>query len=415
MKKEAIWDVVIIGGGPAGMMAAAGAGGRGKQVLLFEKNPSLGKKLLITGGGRCNVTNNKPDVRTMQAQYKGAGKYLFSLFATHGVKESISWFASRGVTLTEENEGRLFPTTNSARTIFDTLVAEMKQNRVTVRTKAGVTGITRDKKTGHFTLTLEGGDTLTAVSCVVATGGTSRPETGATGDAYPWLKKLGHTVLPNSFALVPLTLKTTWTKKLAGITLTDIKLTMFSDTKKQSVHEGKVLFTHVGITGPTVLNLSKTVGELLSHSDVTLMLDLFPKKDAGEFKTYLQALLQNESNKKLKNVLGDIMPGALAYALLKELGIDGETPCHSVSKEARTKLAVGLKAIPLPVKGLLGEDKAIVSAGGIALSEVNFKTTESMLVPHLYIVGDMLNIDRPSGGYSLQLCWSTGYVAGESV
>ena len=414
MRNEVL-EVVVIGGGPAGMMAAATAAERGKRVLLLEKNPSLGKKLLITGGGRCNVTNNKPEVRVMQAQYKGAGKWLFSLFAQHGVAETIAWFKHRGVLLKKENDGRLFPTTNTARTIFDTLTEELKRQRVTIKTKYGVKTITRDKKTGHFTLTLTDGTTIDTVSCVVATGGTSRPETGATGDAYVWLKKLGHTVVPNSFALVPLTLKTAWTKRLAGITLTDIKLTIFTDSKKQSVHRGKILFTHVGITGPTVLNLSKTVGELLTHSDVTLTLDLFPKMDAGEFKTYLQALLQQASNKKLKNVLGEILPSALVVTFLKELGIDGDTPCHNVSKEARTKLATSLKAVALPVKGLLGEDKAIVSAGGVMLEEINFKTMESKRVPHLYIVGDMLNIDRPSGGYSLQLCWSTGFVAGSNA
>jgi predicted Rossmann fold flavoprotein len=415
MNTQMAWEVIVIGGGPAGMMAAARASERGRRVLLLEKNPAVGKKLLITGGGRCNVTNNKPDVRTMLAQYKGAGKFLFSTFTQHGVKESVTWFEERGVTLKEENEGRLFPTTDSAKTIRDTLLTATREVGVQIKTKASVKSITRDKKSELFTITLESGEVLHALSCIIATGGTSRPETGATGDAYIWLKKLGHTVVPNSFALVPLSLKTAWTKKLAGITLTNIKLTLFADTKKQSAHEGKLLFTHVGITGPTVLNLSKTVGEILAHSDATLILDLFPKKDAGEFKKHLQQLLQESSNKKLKNVLGEIIPAALAQGILKELAIDGDTPCHSVSKETRTKLALTLKALPLPIKGLLGEDKAIVSAGGVALEEIDFKTMESKVVPHLYIVGDMINVDRPSGGYSLQLCWSTGYVAGDNA
>lgn len=409
------WDVVVIGGGPAGMMAAATAGARGKRVLLLEKNPSLGKKLLITGGGRCNVTNNKPDIRTMQAQYKGAGKFLFSLFATHGVRESIAWFESRGVALKEENEGRLFPTTDSAKTIFDTLVAEMKKTRVTIRTKAGVKRIDRDKKNARYTITLENGDTLSTVSCVIATGGTSRPETGATGDGYPWLKKLGHTIVANNFSLVPLTLKDTWTKKLSGLTVPQVKLTLFSDGKKLSAHEGKLLFTHVGVTGPTILNLSKTVGELLAHSDVTLMLDLFPHLDAGALKTFIGRTFTEHSNKKLKNVLGEIIPAALAGALLKELSIEGDTPCHSVTREDRTKLTLFLKAVPLHVKGLLGEDKAIVSSGGVPLTEITMKTMESAVTPHIYVVGDLLNIDRPSGGYSLQLCWSTGFVAGSNA
>ena len=410
-----IWEVVVIGGGPAGMMAAATGAARGKRVLLLEKNPYLGKKLLITGGGRCNVTNNKPVVRDMLHHYKGSGKFLFSTFMQHGVQESIDWFATRGVELKEENEGRLFPTTDSAKTICEALRTEVQKTEVTVKTRCVVKTIVRDKKTGVFSVTLESGEVLQALSCVIATGGTSRPETGSTGDAYVWLKKLGHTVVPNNFALVPLTLKNTWTRKLSGLTLTNIKLTLFADSKKQSVHKGKLLFTHVGITGPTVLNLSKTVGELLAHSEVTLMLDLFSEKDAGEFKVSLRKLLTDNSNKKLKNVLAEIIPTALVGEVLKELNIDGDTPCHSVSTETRTALALYLKAVPLHVKGLLGEDKAVVSSGGVSLEEIDFKTMESKVVPHLYIVGDMLNIDRPSGGYSLQLCWSTGFVAGNSV
>lgn len=410
-----IWEVVVIGGGPAGMMAAATGAARGKRVLLLEKNPHLGKKLLITGGGRCNVTNNKPVVRDMLHHYKGSGKFLFSTFMQHGVQESIDWFATRGVELKEENEGRLFPTTDSAKTICDTLHTEVQKAEVSVKTRCVVKTIVSDKKTGIFSVTLEGGEVLQTLSCVIATGGTSRPETGSTGDAYVWLKKLGHTVVPNNFALVPLTLKNTWTKKLSGLTLTNIKLTLFADSKKQSVHKGKLLFTHVGVTGPTVLNLSKTVGELLAHSEVTLMLDLFSEKDAGEFKVSLRKLLTDNSNKKLKNVLAEIIPTALVGEVLKELNIGGDTPCHSVSTETRTALALYLKAVPLHVKGLLGEDKAIVSSGGVSLEEIDFKTMESKVVPHLYIVGDMLNIDRPSGGYSLQLCWSTGFVAGNSV
>jgi predicted Rossmann fold flavoprotein len=415
MNQNNIFDVIVIGGGPAGMMAAAKAGERSRRVLLLEKNPHVGKKLLITGGGRCNVTNNKPVPREMLAAYKSGGKFLFSTFTQHGVADSITWFKERGVELKEENEGRLFPTTNTARTICDVLVQELKKTDVVQKTRASVKTVTRNKKSGGFTITLESGEMLECQSCVIATGGTSRPETGSTGDAYVWLKKLGHTVVPNNFALVPLTLKNSWTKKLSGLTLPDIKLTLFADNKKQSVHKGKLLFTHVGVTGPTILNLSKTVGELLAHSSVTLMLDLFPNKDAGELKVFLRALFAEHSNKKVKNVLSDVLPSTLVTELLKVLSVDPATVCHSLSTEARTSLLILLKAIPLEVKGLLGADKAVVSSGGVSLSEINFKTMESKIVPHIYVVGDMLNIDRPSGGYSLQLCWSTGYVAGSAV
>lgn len=409
------WDVIIIGGGPAGMIAAAQAGTRGLTVLLLEKNPQVGKKLLITGGGRCNVTNNKPVVREMLSQYKGSGKFLFSTFMQHGVTESITWFKERGVFFKEENEGRLFPTTESAKTICDVLARELIAQKVTLKNNVVVTGVLHNKKTGIFTVTTKSGETMQGTSCVMATGGTSRPETGSTGEGFAWIKKLGHTVVQNNLALVPLTLKDVWTKKLSGLTLTNIKISLYADQKKQSTQLGKILFTHVGVTGPTILNLSKTVGELLSHSAVFLQLDLFPLKDAGEFKQYLRTLLNAESNKKLKNVLGTIVPTALVTGILHELGIDGEVPSHSVSTADRTRLALHLKSLTLEVAGLLGSDKAVVSAGGVNLTEIDFKTMQSKVIPGLYLVGDVLNIDRPSGGYSLQLCWSTGFVAGNHV
>jgi predicted Rossmann fold flavoprotein len=412
--KEQVWDVIVIGGGPAGMMAAAKAGERGRSVLLLEKNRNLGKKLLITGGGRCNVTNNKPVVRDMLHHYKDGGKFLFSTFMQHGVAESIDWFKSRGVLLKEENERRLFPDTDAAITIRDALADEMKLQKVTIHNNAIVSRISYDEKHRTFSIVTNLG-TYTSSSCIVATGGTSRPETGSSGDGYGWLEKLGHRTIPNNFALVPLTLKNSWTKKLSGLTLPKVKITLYANTKKQEAKLGKLLFTHVGITGPTILNMSKTVGELLEHSEVTLMIDLFPEKDAGEFKLYLRELLSAASNKKLKNVLGTIIPSALAVCLLEELKIDGETPCHSVSSKDRTTLATQLKAVPLSVKGLLGADKAVISAGGVTLEEIDFKTMESKLIPHMYVVGDMLNIDRPSGGYSLQLCWTTGFVAGDNA
>ena len=414
MKEQHVWDVIVIGGGPAGMTAAATASKRGRKVLLLEKNRNLGKKLLISGGGRCNVTNNQPVVRDMLHHYKEAGKFLFSTFMQHGVKESIAWFKKRGVSLKEENEGRLFPETDLAITIRDALADEMKTQKVTIQNNATVSRISNDEKQATFSIVTNLG-TYTATSCIVATGGTSRPETGSTGDGYAWMEKFGHTIIPNNFALVPLTLKNSWTRKLSGLSLPHVKITLYADKKKQDSKLGKLLFTHVGVTGPTILNMSKAVGELLAHSEVTLMIDLFPDKDAGEFKLYLRTLLSNESNKKLKNVLSSILPAAVAIGILEEIGIDGETPCHSVASSDRTMLATYLKALPLSVKGLLGEDKAVISSGGVALEEIDFKTMESKVVPHLYIVGDMLNIDRPSGGYSLQLCWTTGFVAGNNI
>ena len=414
-KPGKVWDVVVVGGGPAGMMAAGRAASRGKAVLLLEKNSTLGAKLLITGGGRCNVTNNKTEVRTMVSKYKGNDQFLFSAFSQFSVKDTLEFFNSRGMKTKEENEGRVFPLSNKAQSVWDVLGQYMKEGKVHIQTNVAVIDISVEKTSGQVHLRLSGGTTVLAAACIVATGGSSRPETGSTGDGFKWLKKLGHTIIENDFALVPIALKDAWVKKLGGVTLHDIKLVTFQNGQRQEASKGKLLFTHFGISGPTVLNMSKEVGELLKYGEVTIMLDLFPKLDHGVLKQQLQTLLTTESNKKLKNVLNQLIPAALVTSLLELANISGDTANHSVRSEDRVKLVALMKAVPLNVKGLLGSDKAIVSSGGVALPEVNFKTMQSRLAPSIYIVGDVLNVDRPSGGYSLQLCWTTGFVAGNNV
>lgn len=410
-----MYDVVVIGGGPAGMMAAGRAAERGRSVLLLEKNPGLGKKLLITGGGRCNVTNNKTEVRTMLEKYKGNDQFLFSAFSQFSVKDALAFFHNRGMATKEENEGRVFPVSDSSRSVWDVLVKYMKEGGVKVQTGVEVAGLSVEKETGYIVVKTRDKKDIVAKSCVVATGGTSRPETGSTGEGFKWLTKLGHKVIENDFALVPVALSDVWAKKLGGVTLKDIKLTTFQNNTKQASAKGKLLFTHFGVSGPTVLNMSKEIGELLKYGEVVIELDLFPKTDLGALRRQLQELLVAESNKKLKNVLNRLVPAALVTALLEIGNINGETANHSVSTENRKKLVALMKAVPLHVAGLLGADKAIVSSGGVALEEVHFKTMQSRIVPSLYLVGDVLNIDRPSGGYSLQLCWTTGFVAGSSI
>lgn len=429
MNKETPWDVVVIGGGPAGMMAAGRVAERGRRVLLLEKNSTLGKKLLITGGGRCNVTNNKPDVHVMLERYKESAKFLFSAFAQFGVTETLDFFNQRGMKTKEEEEGRVFPVSNKAQSVLDVLVRYMKEGNVTVRTKSEVVEIKYNEHAREMIVILTDKSTIKAKLCVVASGGTSRPETGSTGEGFGWLEKLGHTIFKNNMALVPIALKDHWVKELAGVVLHNIKLTTFKNSIKQKSYKGKLLFTHFGISGPTVLNMSADVGELLRNKEesayeqrhtiinsgeVVIILDLFPSEDGGILREKLQALLIGQSNKKIKNILPLLIPSALVDPILAMAHIDGETPNHSVRSEERKVLVSLLKSIPLAVAGLLGKDKAVVSSGGVMLREINFKTMQSRKVPQLYIVGDMLNIDRPSGGYSLQLCWTTGYVAGNN-
>lgn len=432
MQKNTKWDVVVIGGGPAGMMAAGRAAERGLSVLLLEKNPTLGKKLLITGEGRCNITNNKPDVRTMLAQYKKNDKFLFSAFAQHGVTETLDFFHSRGLDTKEEAEGRMFPTSDKAKSVWDVLVEYMSRGHVTIRPSSEVTGVAYDASLQQVEIKLADKSKIHARSCIVASGGTSRPETGSTGDGFKWLQKCGHIVAKNNVALVPIALKDSWTKKVSGTTLGAIKLTTYKDGVRQKAYKGKLLFTHVGISGPTVLNMSKEVGELLydtegseyikpkstskvsSEKGVTISLDLFPALDVGALREKLQLLLLEHSNKKIKNTLSLLIPARMIDPILMLASIASDTPNHSLRSTERKTLVSLLKVIPLHVAGLLGKDKAVVSSGGVSLHQINFKTMQSRIVPHIYVVGDMLNIDRPSGGYSLQLCWTTGYIAGNS-
>ncbi len=410
---EKVWDVAVIGGGPAGMMAAIEAGVRGKRVILIEKNAGLGKKLLITGGGRCNVTNNKPVVREMLSQYKDAGKFLFSTFMQYGVKETVDFFANYNLPFIEENEGRLFPYTQKAESVFAVLQKGLEEQKVTIFTGKKVVSLQKNKTL--FTISVAHGDDIKARNIVVATGGTARPETGSTGDGYPWLAQFGHTVHAGSTSLVPITVRESWAKTLGGVSLPDASIAVYCNGMKRHKATGKLLFTHVGLSGPLILNQSKLIGDLLVEGDVVIKIDLVNSIDASVIQAQLLAAFSATPNKKLKNVLSEIIKSALVTPLLQSLTLDGDTPVHSVTASDRKRIGVVLKAWPLTVSGLLGADKAVATAGGVDLREVDFKTMESNIIPGLYLVGDVLNINRPSGGYSLQLCWSTGYVAGHSV
>ena len=416
---ETIWDVAVIGGGPAGMMAAGRAAERSLSVILLEKNDTLGKKLLITGGGRCNVTNAEFDDSALLKKFKDDGKYLFSTFSKWSVKETLDFFHSYNMETKVENEKRVFPVSNKAQSVWNVLVEYMKKGGVTILSNSPVTGFVERVDGAHPLMIkgvkIKGGKIIKAKSFVVATGGKSRPETGSTGEGFDWLKKLGHVVVEPSSALVPVALKDDWAKKLSGLALQDIKLTLFQNNEKQDSKLGKILFTHVGVSGPTVLNMSRDIGELLKYGEVVISLDLIPSRDYGELNTALQELFKTENLKKLKNTLGLLVPPAIVPVVITMSEIDPDRFNHSVTREERVKLVQIIKNIPMNVKGLLGIDKAIVTSGGVKLDEIDFKTMRSRLFSNLYLVGDVLNIDRPSGGYSLQLCWTTGFVAGDSV
>ncbi len=415
-----LWDVVVIGGGPSGMMAAGTAAANGKRVLLLEKNPTLGKKLLITGGGRCNVTNAQTDTRKLLDKFGEAGKFLFSAFSQWSVQDTLDFFNSRGMETKVENELRVFPVSNKSQSVWDVLHDYMIEGAVEVQTNSPVEGFVVTKnlpagKAGKISAVKVKGKGIQANSFILATGGKSRPETGSTGDGFNWLRDMGHTVTDTALSLVPLTLSDPWVKQLAGVSLPLVRFTLMQDGVRRNVHKGKLLFTHVGVSGPGILNISNEVRELMEYGKVTIVADLLTALDHKQVDTAILESFKGEINKKFKNITGDLVPAALMQTLGTLAGIDPETPCHSVSREARLELVQLLKALPLHVSGLLGLEKAVITSGGISLEEVDFKTMRSRKIPNLYVTGDILDISRPTGGYSLQLCWTTGMVAGRNT
>lgn len=411
---ETIWDVVVIGGGASGMMTAGRAGSLGKKVLLLEKNDELGKKLLITGGGRCNVTNAEENLRVLLSKFKDSDKFLFSAFSQFSNKDTLDFFNSRGMETKVEANNRVFPITNKAESVWNVLLEYLKTNNVTVQSNYTVVGIEADGSK-ITSVKLKDKTIIRAKSFVLATGGKSHPETGSTGDGFKWLKELGHKVTEPTASLVPISVEDEWVKTLQGVSLENVKITVLQNEMKQEIKKGKILFTHFGLSGPTILNLSSEVGELLKYGDVFLSLDILPDLDYGQLNLKLQEIFKEKSNKKFKNTLDSLLPFAMVPIIVGLSGVYGDKPSHSITREERLHLVQVLKDLRVKVTGLLGEDRAIVTSGGVSLEEVDFKTMASKLFSNLYLTGDILNIDRPSGGYSLQLCWTTGFVAGSNV
>lgn len=413
IKIQPHYDVAVIGGGAAGMMAAGRAAELGASVILLEKNDGLGKKLLITGGGRCNVTNDEPDSRAFLSKLKNKGKFLFSTFAEHSVQDSLAFFHSKGMKTKVENEGRVFPITDTARSVWDVLVKNMKQHGVEVHAGLGVTGLhAYDGKVVGIN-TSQG--TVVADSYILATGGTSHPETGSTGEGFEWLKKIGHTVIEADAALVPIRIVDPWVRSLAGVSHQHAKLSIFINSKRGVSRVGRMVFAHFGMSGPLVLNFSKDVRDAMQYlqknDTLQLSLDIFPDLDPGAMDKKILAVFAEHSNKKVKNAVGKLVTPAMADAVIELANLDPEKEINVVSREERLGLGKLLKDMRMSVAGFLGQDKAIVASGGVKLEEVDFRTMQSRLYPNLYLIGDVLDVDRPSGGYSLQLCWTTGWVA----
>lgn len=412
MKK---YDVIVIGGGASGMIAAGRAAERGLKVLLLEKNKRLGEKLRITGGGRCNITNAEFDNRLLLKNYGRAEQFLYSLFAQYSVKDTFNFFETRGLPLTIEARNRAFPASHNASDVVDVLEEYLKETSVKVITNSAITKVKFQNDTIE---SIECGEqSYQAFNYIFSTGSISHPETGSTGDGFEWLRLAGHTVSDPTPDIVPLASSDPWIKEISGVTLENIKITFLCEGEKQFSLSGTILCTHFGISGPLILNTSRKVADLMQYGIVTAIIDLYPKLDSGAMQRHILNLFDENKNKTLKNILGDLAPNGARRGLLTILKgkIDVETKVHSVSREDRKSLAELLQAMQITIDGLMGFDKAVIADGGLELKEVDFKTMRSRKINNLFVTGDLLHINRPSGGFSLQLCWSTGFVAGDSV
>jgi predicted Rossmann fold flavoprotein len=399
------------------MFAAGRAAERGKRVLVIEKNKELGKKLSITGGGRCNITNAEDNVRKLLSHYGDASKFLFSPFSQFGVKETFSFFENKGMPLIVEPGKRAFPECQSAPEVTALLKNFMTKNGVTLKLGYKAVGFVQEK--GKIVGVETNKESFSADTFILATGGSSHKETGSTGEGLEWLSTLGHTVHKPDPDIVPLKVDDAWVRKLSGTALSFMKITFtdLNDSKKLRFSKtGRLLFTHFGLSGPLILNSAHEVKRLLKNGHVRAYIDLYPDTEVGTLRNRVLESFTINKNKALRNVLKDFAPAgmidAISYLLPTEIR---EKKVHSVTKDERYGLVDLMKAMPLMVSGTMGYEWAVVSDGGVELAEVDTKTMRSKKQENLFFTGDVLNVSRPSGGYSLQLCWTTGWIAGSNV
>lgn len=403
--------VVVIGGGAAGLMAAVIAGREGAKVTLLEKMNYVGKKMGITGKGRCNITN-ACDMSDFIKNTPGNGKFLYGAYERFTNEDLLQLLHDAGLETKVERGGRVFPASDSALDVRNTFMKLMKHYGVDVHLEEPVkkllvddgvvTGVVTDRETYH------------ADAVVIATGGKSYPATGSTGDGYILAAQVGHKITDIRPSLVPIVTEESWVKDLMGLSLRNVELSVLAKNKVQAKMFGEMMFTHFGITGPIVLSLSHTVGKLMRKKNIgTIGLDinLKPALSPETLDKRLQKDFDLYSKKQLINGMKDLLPSRLIPLIIELAGIDPQKPINQISKEERQQIGYMLQHMPLTVKGLRPVEEAIVTAGGISLKEFNPKTMESKLVKGLYGAGEVLDIDAFTGGYNLQAAFSTGYVA----
>lgn len=405
------FDVIVVGGGPAGMMAAITAAMNGTKVALFEKNKRLGKKLLMTGGGRCNVTNNRP-VDDLIFHIPGNGRFLYSTFSQFDNQDVMSFFSERGVALKEEDHGRIFPVSDKSATIVNTLKDELEQLNVSLHFKEPIEKIISDGERIQGVRTAEGD--YSAKSVILTTGGITYPSTGSQGDGYRFAKSVGHDVTPLYPTESPIFLTDDFVaeKTLQGLSLQDVTLSVIDEKNKTiASHEMDLLFTHFGISGPAALRCSSFVNQLLrTQQTVTLKLDCFPDKTVNDLMEEVSELAKT-SAKQLKNALAGFLPERLLLFFLEKVGISEQT-YGQTSKEQLEEFVSYCKNWSLTANKTFGLEKSFVTGGGVELKEVNPRDLASKKIPGLYFAGEVLDVNGYTGGYNITTAFCTGYVAG---
>ena len=402
------FDGIVIGGGPAGMFAAIAAAGNGQRVLLLEKNNRLGKKLLITGKGRCNVTNHCSAQEVLNNTQKNA-RFLYSALSVFPPEKTMSFFESHGCPLKTERGNRVFPASDRSQSILECLQGELRRANVAISEEC-VTGILENSGSVTGVQTEKGSYESRWV--ILATGGVSYPSTGSTGDGYRFAEQLGHTVTPREGNLVPLESDDGDCAQMQGLSLRNVAVKLLNANGKVLYQDfGELLFTHFGISGPTVLSASCH----LKGDGCRLLIDLKPALDEEKLDSRILRDLNLYRNRSMENALTDLLPRSMIPVVLHRLNIAPTMQANSLTRQQRRELTSLLKAFPVSISGKRPIDEAIITSGGIKVSEINPKTMESKLVHGLYFCGEIIDCDAYTGGFNLQIAWATGYCAGISA
>ena len=402
--------IIVVGGGAAGMMAAVTAARKGKNVLLLEKNEKLGKKLFITGKGRCNITNSA-EIDELFSAVVSNPKFLYSSFYSLTNDQVIEFFEELGVKTKVERGGRVFPESDHSSDVIRALEQELKRLGAEIRLRTEVKEILAEGGRAKG-VRLSSGEKLNADAVIIATGGISYPSTGSTGDGYRFARECGHKVTELSPALVPMEVEEWYAKELMGLSLRNIEIKITDGKKKLYEEFGEMLFTHYGVTGPVILSASSIVGKKLKEHPLTLHIDLKPALTEEQLDKRVLREFEANHNRQFKNAADSLFPAKLKPVIVELSGIPEEKKVNEVTKEERLRFVRMIKDFSMTLTAMRGYNEAIITKGGVSVKETDPGTMESRLVNRLYFAGEVLDLDAVTGGYNLQIAWSTGYLAG---